>query len=167
MPFCDIKYSPYLIIACQIGNSFPKWLGLLPIPGACLGSVAGSCRDGLIMVVQATEPFRMSASVYKSSPLAHATRYPSRNAPLRFLLLLSSPAPPRNATSNSNPVVLIANSHHFSYRRISFKMQFRNLLVALFSLAALVAAAPVVSLQKLNHSFRFLFQVCSSVICRT
>lgn len=95
VPFCDIKYSPYLIIAGQIGNSFPKWLGLLPIPGACLGPVAGSCRDGLIMVVQATEPFLMSASVYKSSPLAHATRYPSRNAPLRFLLLLSSPAHPQ------------------------------------------------------------------------
>lgn len=48
------------------------------------------------MVVQATEPFLMSASVYKSSPLALATRYPSRNAPLRFLLLSSPAHPQRN-----------------------------------------------------------------------
>lgn len=111
-----------------IGNSVPKWLGLLPIPGACLVSVAGSCRDELIVVVNL-----LMCSVYKSS-LSHATQYPSRTPP-NALLLLSSPARPL-----SSPLIRLLLVH-------IFKMQFRNLLVALVSLSALVAAAPVVSLE--------------------
>lgn len=83
------------------GNSVPKWLGLLPIPGACLVSVAGSCRDGLIVVVNL-----LMCSVYKSS-LSHATQYPSRTPP-NALLLLSSPAPPQ-ARPLSSPLIRLTS----------------------------------------------------------
>lgn len=84
-----------------IGNSVPKWLGLLPIPGACLVSVAGSYRDGLIVVVNL-----LVCSVYKSS-LSHATQYPSRTPP-NALLLLSSPAPPQ-ARPLSSPLIRLTS----------------------------------------------------------
>lgn len=71
-----------------IGNSVPKWLGLLPIPGACLASVAGSCRDGLIVVVNL-----VMCSVI-SRPSRTQPDIPAER-PLRFLLLLSSPATPQ------------------------------------------------------------------------